>query len=127
MNNIKTIMRIILGLAYFVFGLNGFLNFIPVPPNIPPAAVAFSTALFQTGYFFPFLKGTEVAFGLLLLLGFYVPLSLVVLAPITLNIVLFHFFLAPEGMYLQWVMLGMHLFLGWAYLSSYPGILKAKA
>lgn len=48
-----------------------------------------------SGYFFPLLKGTEVICGLLLLINLGAPLALVVLAPITLNIILFHAFLTP--------------------------------
>ncbi len=126
MKHSKTVLRIILGLIYFVFGLNGFLQFIPAPPNMPEAASAFAGAMAGTGYMFPLVKGTEVLGGLALLSGFYVPLFLVILAPITINIVLFHAFLAPEGMYIQVAMLAIHLALGWFYRSSYSELLKAK-
>lgn len=94
------IARIILGLIFFVFGLNGFLNFIPPPPNLPESMMAFMNGMMSTKYFFPLLKGTEVICGLLLLSGCFVPLALVVLAPIVLNIFLVHAFLAPEGLVL---------------------------
>ena len=58
-NKIHLALRIFLGLIYFVFGLNGFLNFIPVPP-MPEAMTTFMGAMLNTGYFFPLLKGTEV-------------------------------------------------------------------
>lgn len=94
MNKVSMASRYILGLLYFVFGLNGFFNFIPMQP-LPDGAMAFLGALGGTGYFFPFLKGTEVLMGGLLLSGFAVPLALVVLAPITINIFLFHWVLTP--------------------------------
>jgi putative oxidoreductase len=88
--------QFILGLAFFVFGLNGFLNFIPMPKEaIPEKAMKFSMALMESGYFFPFLKGTELVAGLMILLGLYVPVALLVLAPIVLNILLFHTILTP--------------------------------
>ncbi len=126
MKHLPTALRLILGLIYFVFGLNGFLNFLPQPP-MPEAAGAFAGAMAATGYFFPVLKATEVLGGLALLTGLYVPLALIVLAPITLQIVLFHTFLAPEGMFIQVAMLLIHLSLGYLYLNSYREILKAKA
>ena len=125
MKNAKTILRVLLGVIFFVFGLNGFLNFLPQPP-MPEAAGAFAGAMAATGYFFPVLKITEVLSGLALLSGFFVPLALVVLAPITLQIVLFHAFLAPQGMFLQVAMLAIHLALGWFYRSSYSELLRAK-
>ncbi len=92
---IPLIARWILGLLFFVFGLNGFLNFIPTPDNMPEEAMAFMGALAGTGYFFPVLKATETVCGLLLILGIAAPVSLVVLAPITIQIFLFHAVLTP--------------------------------
>ena len=97
MKKAPLIARILLGLIFFVFGLNGFLNFIPTPP-MPERVAAFMSGLMASGYFFPFLKGTEVVCGLLLLSGAFVPLALVVLAPIIINIFMFHAFLAPSGL-----------------------------
>src|SRR5436190_16417378 len=87
--------RSVLGLIYFVFGLNFFLHFIPTPPSAGGVADAFIGGLFQSGYFFPMMKSIEVVLGAFLLIGLFVPLSLVVLMPISLNILLFHAFLAP--------------------------------
>ena len=98
MSKAPLIARILLGLIFFVFGLNGFLNFIPVPAEIPEPQMQFMTGLMATKYFFPFLKGTEVVCGALLLLGMYVPLALIVLAPIVLNIFFVHVFMSPEGL-----------------------------
>ena len=67
--------RIVLGLIYFVFGLNFFFHFIPMPPSAGSASDAFMGGLFQSGYFFPMLKGIEVISGALLLIGIFVPLD----------------------------------------------------
>lgn len=100
MNKLPMIARILLGLIFFVFGLNGFFNFIPMGdmPPMSEKATAFMNGLMGTGYFFPFLKGTEVICGLLLLIGAFVPLALVVLAPIVVNIILVHTILIPSGL-----------------------------
>jgi uncharacterized membrane protein YphA (DoxX/SURF4 family) len=89
--------RIVLGLIYFVFGLNFFLQFLTTPPQAGGAAESFTTGLFLTGYFFPMLKGLEVVLGLALLVGAFVPLTLVILMPISLNILLFHVFLTDNA------------------------------
>lgn len=91
---IAMVARILLGLIYFVFGLNGFFNFIPAPPP-PENVMAFMNGMMSAPYFFPVLKGTEVICGALLLSGFAAPVALVILAPITLQILFFHFFLTP--------------------------------
>lgn len=98
MKKLPLVARVLLGLMFFVFGLNGFFNFIPPPPNLPEKMTAFAGGLMASGYFFPFLKGTEVLCGILLLSGVYVPLALVILAPIVLNILLVHVFLDTSGL-----------------------------
>ncbi len=96
-SKISLIARLILGLIYFVFGLNGFFNFLPVtPPPMPEAATAYFTGLMGTGYFMPLLKATETLGGLSLVSGIGAPVALVILAPITLHILLFHAFFTPE-------------------------------
>ncbi len=89
--------RLLLGVIYFVFGLNGFFNFIPVP-SMPAPAAAFLGAMWQTGYLFPLLKITEIVAGACLLANVYVSLMLIVLVPITVNILLFHLCLAWGGL-----------------------------
>src|ERR1700733_9916759 len=102
MSKLPLIARLLLGAIFFVFGLNGFFHFLPNPP-MPEKAAAFAMGLMGSGYFFPFLKATETICGLLLLSGAFVPLALVVLAPIIINIFLFHAFLAPSGLRLPLV------------------------
>lgn len=118
--------RILLGLIFVIFGLNGFLHFIPLPPPESEAARAFMGGLAGSGYFFPFLKGTEVVFGALLLAGLFVPLSLAVLAPIVLNIVAYHR-LAAGGPPLDLLMLGLLALLAYGYRQAFGPMLAARA
>jgi putative oxidoreductase len=110
------IARILLGLLFFVFGIIGLLNLIPPPPDMPEKLQTFNAGLMASVYFFPLLKATETICGLLLLLGWYVPLALVVLAPITLNIFLVHAFLAPEGLVMALILGALQI-----YLSFFAG------
>lgn len=118
--------RILLGLIFTVFGLNFFFHFIPEPPPAG-AAGAFASALFATGYFFYLSKTVEVLCGVALLAGFFVPLALAVLAPIVVNIVFFHAFLAPSGLPQALVVLGLELFLAWSYRGAYLPMLNPRA
>lgn len=125
--NAKVVLaaRIVLGLIFFVFGLNGFLQFLPQPP-MPEAAGAFAGALAATGYMFPLVKGIEVICGALLLAGQFIPLALVLLAPIIVNIVLFHAVLAPEGVIMAIVILALEVVLVRAHWNAYAPVLKRK-
>lgn len=98
MRKLPLIARILLGLVFFGAGLSGLLNLAPPPADLPESLKTFMAGMMATKYFFPLLKGTETLCGLLLLSGMFVPLALVVLAPIILNILLTHAFMAPSGL-----------------------------
>lgn len=121
------VARVLLGLPFVVFGLNGFLQFIPMPPPEGAAAQAFMGGLAATGYFFPLLKATEVLTGLLLLSGRLVPLALTVLAPILINIVAYHAFTVGSGLALPITLAALGLYLAWAYRDSFRTVLDAGA
>ena len=90
------IARILLGLLFLVFGLNGFLHFIPMPP---PTGLAgqYMGALYVSHYLV-FIFLVQVIGGALLLANRFVPLALILLGPVLVNILLFHSFMAPAGL-----------------------------
>lgn len=89
------IARILLGLIFVVFGLNGFLHFIPSTP--PPGAAGQFAGLLFTTHYYVVIFALQFIGGVLLLAGRYVPLALVILGPIIVNILLFHATMAPAG------------------------------
>jgi putative oxidoreductase len=119
------IARSMLGLIFLVFGLNFFLHFIPMAPSSGKAG-AFEGGLFGAGYFFPFMKVIEVVSGFFLLINRYTAFFLLLLFPITVNICLFHAFLAPSGLPLGGLMLLLHLFLGYAYFKYYSPVFTSS-
>jgi hypothetical protein len=125
--HLPTAGRILLGLTFFVFGLNGFLNFLPQQSNIPDGALAFAGALLKTGYMFPLLKSTEVIAGALLLSNRFVPLALTLLAPIVVNIFAFHAMLAPAGVGLAAVIAALEVYLTCAHREAFRPILAARS
>lgn len=124
--HIPTVARLLMGLLFFVFGLNGFLNFIPTPPGLPEKVVAFDTAMMNTGYMFPLIAATELIVGVLLLANRFVPLALALIAPIIVNIIAFHIFLAPASIGPGIVVAALEVYLAWAYRKSYLPMLTAK-
>jgi uncharacterized membrane protein YphA (DoxX/SURF4 family) len=124
---VKLGLRILLGLIFFVFGLNGFLQFLPMPP-LPDEAGKFFGALMETHYFFPVLKGTEVLCGLLLLSGFAVPVALVILAPISIQIFLFHSILTSgvQNLVFPIIILLLHIAAATGYWDLYAPLFKRK-
>ena len=119
---IPTVARVFLGLIYFVFGLNGFFYFLKMtPPPMSETAAAFFKGIHGSGYFIPVLSGTQTLGGFLLLTGLAAPLALVILAPVTLQIFLFHYFLTPglKNLVLPMAMLVLHLTAAVAYWKVY--------
>jgi len=90
------IARNLLGLIFLVFGLNGFFHFIPMPPPSGLAGQYLSTLFVSHALVVIFLL--EIAGGALLLANRFVPLALVLLGPVLVNILIFHFLMAPTGL-----------------------------
>lgn len=122
---LATAARLLLGLTFFVLGLNFFFNFLPQPP-LPDAAGALIGAFVASGYMMTLVKVVEVSVGVMLLSNRFVPLALVLLAPIMVNIVAFHAFLAPSGLGLPLFLLATHLYLAWAYRATYAPMLRVR-
>ena len=90
------IAQYLAGVIFLVFGLNGFLHFIPLPP---PEGVAgqFMGALFASHYLVVIFAFQVIA-AVLLLVNRYVPLAVAMLAPVIVNILTFHALMAPSGL-----------------------------
>ena len=96
MKTAALVARLLLGLMFTVFGLNGFLHFIPQPPESAGLAADFSKVLGESHYFVAVFAIQLIA-GLLFLSGQYIPLALTIIAPVIVNILLFHLLMAPGG------------------------------
>lgn len=122
---VTTVARVILGLIFFVYGLNGFLQFLP-PFQIEPRAAAFLRGLASSGYFFPMMAAMQTLAGAALLIRRFVPLALVLLAPVVVNIFAIHLFLAPSGLPHATLVAGLELFLAWSYRAAFRPLLQAR-
>ncbi len=120
----KTIIRFLLGIMLIVFGLNKFLQFMPMPP-LPDDAGAFMGALVASGYILPIVALVEIGTGILLLINKFKALALVILFPVMLNAFLFHLFLDLPGIGAAALAIIMNAFLIISEKESYQGLLKA--
>ncbi len=92
----STIARYLLGAIFLVFGLNGFLHFIPMP--LPPGVAGQFFMALGVSHYFAVVFLLEFVAALLLLAGRYVPLALTIIAPVVVNILCYHAFMAPSGL-----------------------------
>jgi uncharacterized membrane protein YphA (DoxX/SURF4 family) len=124
---IPAIVRVLMGLAFVLFGLNGIKLFLPQPKDaMPEKAMAFAGALMNTGYMMPLVMWTMLLVGVLLLLNRFVPLALALIAPILVGIITFHIFLAPSSIVPGAVLLIMELYLAWAYRNAFRPMLAMR-
>jgi hypothetical protein len=117
------IARALLGLVFLVFGLNGFLHFIPMPP---PTGVAgqFLGALFVSNFLVVCFCSDHPA--ILLLVNRYVPLALTLLGPVLANIVLFHVFMEPSGLVLPLILSVLWAVVFYRHRAAFAGIFRAR-
>ena len=126
MKIVTLVARILLGLTFLVFGLNGFLHFLPMGPMPQGTAGQFVGALAATHYIH-LISGIEVISAILFLINRYVPLALTLIGPILVNILCFHGFMAPSG-----IGPGLFVTLCWIIVyvrhrSAFAGIFQANS
>jgi len=117
------IVRLLLGLAFTIFGLNFFLNFIPAPPPEPGLAGDFVKVFVASGMA-KAVGAIQLLSGLLLLIGRFVPLALTMLGAMIFNILVFHLTMAPSTIAPGIVVAILELFLIWSYRDRFAGILS---
>jgi putative oxidoreductase len=121
---LPAIVRMLLGALFVFSGANKLVPFMAMPP-MPPPASSLVGALAATGYFFPLLGLTEVVAGALLIAGRFVPLALVLLAPIVVNIAFFHLVLAPDLVSVVMIV-GAQIYLAWVYRDAFSDVLAGQ-
>lgn len=114
------ILRILLGLLLIIFGLSQWIHFNVVPTHIYTGEAAiFIDSLSSTGYILKVVGTLEILVGLLLLFNKWVPFALLLLAPITVNILLFHLFLDIPGLYVAMVVVVLNAILIYKHWKVY--------
>ena len=117
------IVRTLMGLL-FIFSSLTYLTGLIQPPPMEGPIKEFNEGLAASGYFMPLLKITELICGILLLSGRFVPLALVILAPIVVNIFFVHLTIAREGLPIAVIVVAMELFLAYYYRDAFAPLFK---
>ncbi len=127
MKTVYSVARILLGIQFGILGFNGFIPFLPAPHTIPPAAMAFASAMAVT-HFTYFVFGAQVIAGLLVLFNRYVPLALVVLAAVLANVFAFHITMWPATIFpMPIVSLVLWFLVAWPIRAHFSPLFAQKA
>ena len=120
----SVIARFLLGLIFLIFGLNGFFHFLSMPA---PTGVAgqFMGALFIS-HFLTVIFVIQLIGAVLLLVNRYVPLALTLLAPIIVNVLLFHLLMAPSGVPLAILVAVLWVLVFFSVRSAFAGLLQPR-
>lgn len=124
MKIVTIIARVLLGLMFFVFGLNPFLKFMPMPP-LEGVWGQFLGALIVS-HFVLLVGATQVISGALFLIGRYVPLAIALSGPVLLNILAYHVTMQHSGAQPAVVALICWVILFWRYRESFAPLWVAK-
>lgn len=120
------IARYLMGVIFTIFGLNGFLHFIPQPPPTSALALQYLTVM-STSHYLVLAFLIQLIGGVLLLANRFVPLALTLLAPIIVNILLFHALMDPGN-----IVLGLIVAVCWFLVfasvrRAFDGLFDARA
>jgi len=122
-----SVARVLMGLPFFIGGLNGLLNFLPQPTTpMSAGATAFLGALVNSGYMMQLIFATQLVVGAMLLSNRFVPLALALIAPFFVNSVLFHTFLEHSGLPVAIVFVAIEIYLVKRNWSAYRPMLAAR-
>ena len=121
MKILATIARYLLALIFIVFGLNGFLHFIPQPPPPSELAQQYFTVMF-TSHYLMFVFGLQLIAGAMFLVPRTVPLALTIAGPLIVNILLFHALMDPGGIVPGLVVTALWFVVYWQFRAAFYGV-----
>ena len=123
----RIIVRTLMGLLFIFASVVVLFNLV-TPPPMTGTVKTFNEGLASVGYFFPLLKITELLCGIAFVIGRFVPLATVVIAPIIVNIFMFHMFVDrnPPGPYIAIFLVLANIFVAYYYRASYAPLLRAR-
>ena len=119
------IVRTLMGLLFIMAAVVVLFNLVP-RPELEGAVKTFNEGMDAAPYFIPVIKIVELLCGIAFLIGRFVPLATVVIAPVIVQIFLFHLFLDRAGLPVAIFLVAANIFVAWYYRESYAGLLKAK-
>lgn len=102
-------VSLLFGLMFINAGLNKFLNYMPVPDDLPEGMVKVATAFMEIGWLMPLIAVAEIAGGLLFITNKYRPLGAIIIFPVMIGILLTHMLIVPSGLPVALVLLAVNL------------------
>ena len=118
------IVSIIAGLIFLNAGLNKFLNYMPVPDNLPEALVKDSMAMMEISWLMPLIATAEITGGILIMLPKTRALAVLIIFPVMVGVLLTHISVAPGGLPLVFVIWAILLWIIYENREKYFGLIR---
>ncbi|MCK6543263.1 DoxX family membrane protein [bacterium] len=115
---------LLFGLMFINAGLNKFLNYIPVPPDLPEKMVKQSAAFLEIGWLLPLVATAEIIGGILFIISKFRPLGAIIIFPVMIGIVMTHITVAPSGLPIALLLLTINLFIIYDNREKYIAMIK---
>jgi putative oxidoreductase len=120
------IARVLMGLMFLNASIGYFFDLYPAPAEIPQEIITYMSGI-SVVHLLTIVKSIELICAISFLAGRYVALFLVVLLPITINILLLHAAVPdPASLSVAIAVFALHIFLLYAYRKHYAGMFVAR-
>lgn len=108
---IQFILSLLFGLVFINAGLNKFLNYMPVPEDLPEKIMKMSAAFVEIGWLFPLVAVAEIVGGIFFIIPKLRQLGAIIIFPVMVGIVLTHITAAPSGLPMALILLAILLWI----------------
>lgn len=103
------IIYLLFGLMFINAGLNKFLNYMPVPEDMPENMIKLMTAFMEIGWLMPLVAVVEIVGGILFITNKFRALGAIIILPVMVGIVLTHIINAPSGLPIAIALLAINI------------------
>ena len=102
-------VSLLFGLMFINSGLNKFFNYIPIPKDMPESMIKLTAAIKEISWLLPLIGAAEIVGGILFITSKFRALGAIIILPVLTGIVLTHIFIAPSGLPVAIVLLGIEI------------------
>ncbi|UTD16585.1 DoxX family membrane protein [Tenacibaculum mesophilum] len=118
------VLSLLFGLMFINSGLNKFLNYMPIPEDLPEKMMSAMTAMMEIGWLMPLVGIVEIIAGILFIIPKTRALGAVVIFPIMIGIMLTHIFQAPSGLPIALILFAINLWVIYENCDAYKAMVR---
>lgn len=118
------IISLLFGLMFINAGLNKFLNYMPVPKDMPESMLKLMGAIGQITWLIPLVGVVEIVGGVLFITNRYRALGAIVIFPVMVGILLINIYSAPSGLPIALILFVINLWVIFENRAKYMPLVR---